>query len=34
MKEFDWNKEDWDKQVVLFKAQGCALFQVYRKERR
>ena len=26
MKEFDWNKEDWDKQVALFKTQGCALF--------
>ena len=26
MKEFGWNKEDWDKQVALFKTQGCALF--------
>lgn len=26
MKEFDWTKEDWDKQVEAFKAQGCALF--------
>lgn len=26
MKEFDWTKEDWNKQVELFKAQGCALF--------
>ena len=26
MKEFGWNKEDWDKQVTLFKIQGCTLF--------
>ena len=26
MKEFDWTKEEWDKQVESFKAQGCALF--------
>lgn len=26
MKEFNWTQEDWDKQVTLFKAQGCALF--------
>lgn len=26
MKEFNWTKEDWDKQVERFKEQGCALF--------
>ena len=26
MKEFDWNNEDWDKQIETFKKQGCELF--------
>ena len=26
MKEFDWTSEDWNKQILTFKSQGCALF--------
>lgn len=26
MKEFGWTSEEWDKQIELFKQQGCALF--------
>ena len=26
MKEMEWNKERWDKEVDKFKQQGCSLF--------
>lgn len=26
MKEFDWNNQDWDNQIKVFKQQGCILF--------
>ena len=26
MKEFKWISGEWDKQIELFKQQGCALF--------